>query len=200
MNANFCDKLYQFLSDYINQHGVSPLYSQITEAMGISPRSQSLITRSLRILEKKKKVVLKKEGRRLLISLTNNQIALLGRVSAGVPIEAITEYDFLDLNNVFDGSDRFALIVKGTSMIDEGIMNGDIIICRKSASAGEGEIVVALIDQHNTTLKRISYRVKGMVTLIPANSELKPRAYTPDRIQVQGIYMGLVRTNHKVMM
>lgn len=80
-------------------------------------------------------------------------------------------------------------------MIDEGILNDDIIICKKAETAREGDIVVALIDQCNTTLKRISYKVKGMVTLIPANPDLKPHAYVPNRIQVQGIYVGLMRLN-----
>lgn len=195
MAISFRDNLYKFLSEYINQYGKSPSFAEITEAMGISPRSKSLITRSLRILEKDGKLVLVKEGRRLLITLSNKQVPLLGRISAGTPIEAISECQFIDINHLFQGSNRFALLVKGTSMIDEGILDGDIIICRKSDVANEGDIVVALIDQHNTTLKRISYRMKWMVTLVPANPELKPRAYAPERIHIQGIYIGLVRTN-----
>lgn len=78
-------------------------------------------------------------------------------------------------------------------MIEEGILDGDLIICKKAEQAKEGDIIVALIDEQNTTLKRISYKVKGMITLIPANPDLKPRAYSPERIRVQGVYMGLIR-------
>lgn len=195
MTHNFREKLYIFISEYISQYNNSPSFAEMTAAMEISPRSKSLITRNLRILEKEGKLQLLKEGRRLLIKLSHKQVPLLGRISAGTPIEAISECQFIDVNDLFNSDDRFALLVKGTSMIDEGILDGDMIICRKSDMAKEGDIVVALIDMQNTTLKRISYKVKGMITLIPANVELKPRAYTPERIRIQGVYMGLIRTH-----
>lgn len=195
MTSNFRENLFKYLSEFMDQYGSSPSFSQIAEAMGISPRSKSLITRSLRILEKEGRVSLAKDGRRLLISLASKQLPLLGRISAGSPIEAISEHQFVDVDTIFHGDNRFALQVKGSSMIDEGIMDGDIIICKKSASAEEGEIVVVLIDGHNTTLKRISYKLKGMITLVPANVNLKPRAYMPERIMIQGLYIGLIRSN-----
>lgn len=195
MTLSFRETLYKFLSDYITQYGNSPSFAEITRAMEISPRSKSLITRSLRTLEKEGKLILTKNGRRLLISLSKKQIPLLGRISAGEPIEAISDNQFIDVNNLFSGLNRFALQVKGTSMIEEGIFDGDIIICRKTDTAEEGDIVVALIDQNNTTLKRISYKTKKMITLIPANAELKPIVYLPERINIQGIYIGLVRSN-----
>lgn len=193
MAANFREKLCKFLSDYINKYSNSPSFAEMTHAMKISPRSKSLITRNLRALEKEGKVVLIKEGRRLLISIPSKHLTLLGRISAGMPIEAISECESIDINHLFQGPNQFALLVKGTSMIDEGILDGDIIICKKTDLAKEDDIVVALIDQHNTTLKRISYKMKGMITLVPANTELKPRVYAPDRIHIQGIYVGLVR-------
>jgi len=195
MAIHFRVKLCNFISDYINQYNNSPSFAEMTEAMSISPRSKSLITRSLRALEKEGKLALTKEGRRLSISFLQKRVQLVGRISAGTPIEAIAECEFIDINHVFDGLHRFALQVKGTSMIEEGILDGDIIICKQSDVAEEGEVVVALIDQHNTTLKRISYRMRGMVTLIPANPALKPRAYAPDRIRIQGVYVGLIRRN-----
>jgi repressor LexA len=193
MTTDFQANLFQYLSEYIAQYNDSPSFGNITEAMGISPRSKSLVTRSLYALEKEGKVVLTKKGRRLLITLVSKHVPLLGKISAGTPIEAISHHQFLDIENLFVGENRFALQVKGNSMIDDGILDGDIIICKKADTANENDIVVALIDQHNTTLKRLSYKIKGMVTLMPANIELKPRAYAPDRIQIQGIYVGLIR-------
>jgi len=193
MHLSFREKLYQFLSDHIHQSGTSPSFADMTAAMEISPRSKSLITRNLRALEKEGKVILNKNGRYLSISLSSKQLPLLGRISAGSPIEAIVDNQFIDVNDFFQGSDRFALEVSGNSMIDEGILDGDIIICKQKENANEGEIVVALIDQSYVTLKRISYKWQNMITLIPANTELKPRAYAPERIQIQGIYMGLMR-------
>ncbi len=195
MTTGFRDNLYQFLSDHINAYGMSPSFREITEAMGISPRSKSFITRSLRTLEKEGKLILEKKGRRLLIKISNKQLQLLGRISAGSPIEAIEDRQFIDINQLFSGEDRCALTVKGASMIDEGILDGDMIIYKKSEIAKEGQIVVVLIDQHHATLKRISYKIKDMITLIPANLELKPRVYVPERVSVQGVYIGLVRTH-----
>ncbi|MEO8402914.1 MAG: transcriptional repressor LexA [Gammaproteobacteria bacterium] len=193
MATNFRDKLYKYISNYANQQGGSPTFAEMTEAMGISPRSKSLITRSLRILAKEGKVTLTKQGRQLVIALSTKQLYLLGRISAGTPIEAITQHQPIDINTLFQGDNRFALQVKGDSMMDEGIFDGDFIICKPRAEASEGEIVIALIDQHNTTLKRISYKTRGMITLIPANTKLEPRMYHPERIQIQGIYVGLIR-------
>jgi len=195
MATDFRTNLYQYISDFIAQAGNSPSFAEMIEAMGISPRSKSLITRNLRILQKEGKVVLLKDGRRLLISLPSKNLPLLGRISAGTPIEALPEDQFLDTNHLFQGKNQFALQVKGNSMIDDGILDGDIIICRQADTANEGDIIVALIDQLNTTLKRISYKMKGVITLVPSNPELKPRAYAPERIHVQGIYVGLIRMN-----
>lgn len=195
MTTDFQANLYEFISQRINESGYSPSFSEITAGLGISPRSKSLITRSLRVLEKEGKLILKKQGRHLQISLSTKQLLLLGRISAGVPIEAISEPQVLDINKLIDGDNLFGLEVKGTSMIEEGILDGDLIICQRTEMAKEGSIVVALIDNHNTTLKRISYKMKGMITLSPANVELKPRAYLPERIQIQGIYIGLIRMN-----
>ena len=80
-------------------------------------------------------------------------------VERGSPIEAMEEHQPLDIRSLLEGDNRFALQVKGTSMIEDGIFDGDLIICRQSSVAHEGDIVVALIDQLNVTLKRISYKV-----------------------------------------
>lgn len=193
MSTSFQDNLYKFISDHLALYGQSPNYKEITMAMGISPKSKSLITRSLRALNSQGKISLKREGRKVVITLASQHLPLVGKISAGLPIEAIQENEMMDIKSLLEGEGRFALKVKGNSMIEEGILDGDFIICKKMQAAKEGDIVVALIDQLNTTLKRISYKVNGMITLIPANLEMKPRAYAPDRIQIQGIYIGLLR-------
>jgi len=193
MTTQFQSNLFQFIHDYLTQYDLSPSFREMTEAMGISPRSKSLITRSLRALEKQGKVILKKEGRQLSISLTTKQLPILGRIAAGEPIEAIPSRQFVNMNAVLQSGNRFALEVKGDSMVEEGILDGDLVICKQMNSAHEGDIVVALIDENYATLKRISYKMSGMVVLIPANPNLKPKAYQPDRVQIQGIYMGLIR-------
>ena len=193
MSTDFQDNLYAFLSEYLTSYGQSPSYAQITAAMGISPKSKSLITRSLKALNRQGRILLRKEGRKVVITLLSKNLPLVGKISAGLPIEAIADNEGLDIAALLEGENRFALKVKGNSMIDEGILDGDFIICKKVNVANEGDIVIALIDQINTTLKRISFKTKNMVTLIPANIELKPITYSPERIQVQGIYIGLLR-------
>ena len=195
MSTDFQDNMYKFISDYLATYGRSPDYREITAAMSISPKSKSLITRSLRALYKEGKIELKKNGRKIAITLTQKKLPLIGKISAGLPIEAIEDNQSIDINELLKGDGRFALQVKGNSMIEDGIFDGDFILCKKTNMANEGDIVVALIDQMNTTLKRISFKVKGMITLIPSNSEMKPRAYAPERIGIQGIYVGLVRLN-----
>ncbi len=193
MSTDFQDNLYKFISEHLALYGQSPSYREMTAAMDISPKSKSLITRSLRVLNKEGKILLKKAGRKVAISLTQKNLPLIGKISAGLPIEAIEENQFIDIKELLEGEGRFALQVKGNSMIEDGILDGDFIICKKTHIASEGDIIVALLDQMNTTLKRISFKVKGMVTLIPSNIEMKPRAYAPERIQIQGIYVGLLR-------
>lgn len=193
MTTDFQNNLHKFLSDYLTMHSQSPDYKEMTTAMGISPKSKSLITRSLRALNKDGKILIKKEGRKIVITLSKKNLPLVGKISAGLPIEAIEENEYLNIKELLDGDDRFALKVKGNSMIEDGIFDGDFIICKTAQVANEGDIVVALIDQMNTTLKRISFKMKGMITLIPSNVEMKPRAYSSERIQIQGIYIGLLR-------
>jgi repressor LexA len=195
MTTDFQANLYKFITEHIINRGFSPSYSEMIAAMGISPSSKSLIARSLKALSKEGKILLKKEGRRVLISISSKNLPLIGRISAGNPIEAIADYQSVDLSELLQGQDRFALQVKGNSMVDDGIFDGDIIVCRQTNMAMEGDIIVALIDQHNTTLKRISFKLKGMITLVPSNPDLKPKAYAPDRISIQGVYVGLVRIN-----
>jgi repressor LexA len=193
MTTHFQEKLYQFISEHLVIHGRSPSYLEMTAAMGISPKSKSLITRSLKALNKIGKIKLKKEGRNIVITLTEKGVPLIGKISAGMPIEAIEEKQFIDIEDLLQGEGRFALQVKGNSMIEDGIFDGDLIMCRKAQLANEGEIVVALIDGFNTTLKRISFKTKGVITLVPSNVEMKPQTYSSERIEVQGIYIGLIR-------
>lgn len=193
MATPFQLNLYHMIADYLKQYGTSPTYTEMTAALGISARSKSLITRGLRQLEKEGRLILKREGRRLLLALPTKQIQMLGKISAGLPIDAILDEQHVNISSLLEGDGRFALQVQGTSMIDEGILDGDFIICKKASVAREGDIVVALIDQQTTTVKSISFKIQNMITLIPANKELKPRAYSPDRILIQGVYVGLIR-------
>ncbi|MDJ0920853.1 MAG: transcriptional repressor LexA [Henriciella sp.] len=123
-----------------------------------------------------------------------NTIPVLGRIAAGVPIEAIQhEIDRVTPPIDFNDSEaHYALEVKGDSMIDAGILDGDIVILHRTDSAQSGDIVVALIDEEEATLKRL--RKKGdSVALEAANPAYETRIFGPDRVRVQGRLVALVR-------
>jgi len=118
-------------------------------------------------------------------------IPLAGTVAAGVPLEAVENVESLSLNSCFgDGSDIFALEVKGDSMINEDIRQGDYVICRRSSAAHNGQLVVAIVDEENATLKRF-YKEKTRARLQPANDDYEP-IYS-DNCRIEAVVIGLVR-------
>ena len=118
-------------------------------------------------------------------------IPLAGRVAAGLPIEAVENIETLSLSSQFGtGDDIFALEVTGESMVGEDIRDGDFVICKKTPTARDGQLVVAIVDNENATLKRF-YREKSHARLEPANDDYKP-IYS-DNCRIEGVVVGLVR-------
>lgn len=189
-------KICDYIEQYLKAHPYSPSLTEIARGIGLSPKSVSLISRNIHALAKEGRLILDKQGYRnirLAPATSGHCLPLVGRIAAGVPIEAIEDKQALDLTSLWQPEGHFILEVKGDSMIDEGILNGDYVVCRQTERAQEGDIVVALIDQQEATLKRISWRVPDRITLIPANAALKPKAYLPQHVQVQGVFAGLLR-------
>ena len=121
-------------------------------------------------------------------------LPLLGRIAAGVPIEAIPDQEELNLADFFMGPGRFVLKVQGESMIDAGILDGDTVIIEFRETADDGDIVVALIDESETTLKRFKRSQRGKyIKLIPENSEMEPMVYEAERVRIQGVLIGQLR-------
>jgi repressor LexA len=121
-------------------------------------------------------------------------IPVMGRIAAGVPIDAIQHktHSITVPPDMIMGGDHYALEVKGDSMIEAGILDGDTVVIRSSDAASPGEIVVALVDDEEATLKR--FRRKGAsVALEAANPAYETRIYGPDRVRVQGKLVGLIR-------
>jgi repressor LexA len=124
------------------------------------------------------------------------EIPLHGRIAAGVPIEAMETSATLPVPAALLGpGDHYALEVSGDSMIDAGILDGDYALIRRTDSARDGEIVVALVRGEEATLKYL-YRDKGKVRLDPANSAYDPQVLRPEEVQVQGKLAGLLRRYH----
>lgn len=120
-------------------------------------------------------------------------LPLLGRVAAGQPIDALDEDAEIEVGAGWAGRvDHYALTVRGDSMIDEGILDGDVVVIEHRSSARNGEIVVALIDGEAATLKRIEQR-PGRVVLHPANSSMQPLVFDPAQVTIRGVVKGLIR-------
>ena len=127
-------------------------------------------------------------------SNTSVDLPLLGRIAAGTPNEALKDANqYVDVpSSMISKQDCYALEIAGDSMTDAGILDGDIAIIERASTAENGEIVVALIDDHEATLKRL--RKKGAsIALEPANRAYETRIFGPDQVKVQGRVIGLIR-------
>ena len=121
------------------------------------------------------------------------ELPLHGRIAAGMPIEALEGQNTLPVPAALLGpGEHYALEVAGDSMVEEGILDGDYALVRKADSARDGEIVVALINEEEATLK--TFRREGsMIRLDPANRNYDPQRYRPDQVRIQGKLAGLLR-------
>ncbi|MFO7594175.1 MAG: transcriptional repressor LexA [Pseudomonadota bacterium] len=187
---------YHFIRRYIARHSRAPLLSEIAEGLGI--RSKGVVHRYVQALADEGLITLQ-PGRHRGITLTDEEAAqptlpLLGRIAAGRPIEAIPGRDEVNLAEFFMGAGRFLLKVQGDSMIEAGILDGDMVVIERCDRADDGEVVVALIDGEEATLKRLENNRDGTVTLHPANSTLLPLCYAAERIAIQGRVIGQLRS------
>ena len=186
-----------FIQRYIAIHTVAPKLQEIAEGIGISSRGvahryvQALIDSGFITMHSGKH-----RGIRLRRPSTHNiesVLPLLGKIAAGKPIEAIPGEDQIDLRDFF-GHNNFAVRVQGDSMIEAGIMDGDTIIIEFRETADDGDIVVALIDESETTLKRFKRSNKGRyIKLIPANKDMQEMVYEASRVRIQGVLIGQLR-------
>ena len=190
-------KLLDYIDVYFKENSVFPTYEEMKDALNIKSKSSihklisSIEERGFieRIPHKARAIQFKDKKSDL------NKIPYLGRIAAGNPIEAITSSfeqisvpDYLITNS----KEHFALEVIGDSMRDEGIFNGDIVIIKKTNIAATGDIVVALIDDNEVTLKKFR-SFKNSIALEPANKNFKTRIFGPERVKIQGLLVGLIR-------
>ena len=217
-------ELLLFIHERIKQDGVSPSFDEMKEALNLASKSgiHRLITaleergfikrlanraRALEVLKLPDSATpaAPPRGRQVFRpsvvgnqtpppAFANHTIPVLGRIAAGVPIEAIQNetHRIRPPDDLPEGDDHFALEVKGDSMIEAGILDGDLVILKRTDDANTGDIVVALIDEEEATLKRL--RKKGAsIALEAANPAFETRIFGPDRVRVQGRLVALVR-------
>lgn len=187
-------KTYEFIQQFFHQHDHAPTAAEIAQGIGI--KSRGVVHRYLKALVGADLIRLLPKRHRniqLLASASSASLPLVGAIAAGQPIEAIEQQETIDVASIFLGANRYALKVKGDSMIEDGIFDGDVVVCERTQTPEEGQIVVALIDNEQATLKRFYRNANNTITLLPANSEHQPMIYPAERVQVQGIYVGLLR-------
>lgn len=189
-------QVFEFIEHYIAENGYSPTLLEIGFAVGV--KAKGTVHRYVQALVQEGVITLlpdRKRNIQLCMRKKNTySLPLIGKIAAGKPIEAIEDQQVVHFDELFFGKNRFALRVVGDSMIEEGILDGDIVICQRTQTANSGDIVVALIDQNYATLKRIRFNAtKNLIMLVPANSALAVQEYSAERVAVQGIFVGLCR-------
>src|SRR5690242_14578400 len=206
-------ELLLFIDNRLKDEGISPSFDEMREALDL--KSKSGVHRLISALEERGfirrlpnraralEVVKLPETKpaatvtpiRPVAAPANDtlEIPLHGRIAAGTPIEALQGTESFAVPAALLGpGEHYALEVSGDSMVEEGILDGDFALIRKVDTARDGEIVVALIDNEEATLK--TYRREGrMVRLDPANSRYEPQRYDEGRVQIQGRLAGLIR-------
>lgn len=191
-------EIYEFLADHHLTFSRPPTLDQLCSALGMKSRGslhkqiQALVEAGL--IEaangRQRGIRLTKQARRH----SGNKIPMMGFIAAGRPIEAIENPEWMDIPELLKGQGScYVLQVKGDSMIEDGILDGDWVVIERRAHARDGEIVVALIEGSDATLKHIE-QGPGEIILHPANPEMESMRYPVDRVEIQGVLVGQMRS------
>ena len=197
-------QVYDFIHGFVQKNGYSPSFEEIGEGLGLS----SLATVHKHVTNLEKKGLLKRDYNRSrsidvlpVRGLFKRQaqkapseiaLPLMGRIVAGQPIEAVENPETISLGDITRSKDVFVLQVKGESMKDEHIVDGDYVLVEKTQSARDGEIVVALVEGTDATLKRL-YREGSNIRLQPSNVAMKPIVVPAKSVNIQGRVIGVLR-------
>ena len=119
---------------------------------------------------------------------------MMGKIAAGRLIEAVADESEIDLGIMFKGKGRYVLKISGESMIGKGIMPGDYVVIESTRQARHGDMIVALVDGFDATLKTMLVNQDGTITLMPANDDFDPVTIDAKRLSIQGVVVGQLRT------
>ena len=196
-------QVYDFISAFVQKNGYSPSFEEIGEGMGLN--SLATVHKHVTNLEKKNLLtrdynrsrsidLLPPKGRlkQAMSVNTTMVLPLLGRIAAGQPIEAVEQSRTISLSDFVQSKEVFVLEVRGESMQDEHILDGDYVLVEKAKTAHNGDIVVALVDGTDATLKRF-YREGDNIRLQPSNAAMKPIIVPAIAVQIQGRVIGVLR-------
>ena len=211
-------KLLMYINKVLKETGCSPSFEEMKQAVNLKSKSgiHALIealeergfikklphkARALEVIRlprfKPSAIIAEEKKREIALQNSAAQIPLYGKIAAGTPIEAIaneTETIPVPFEMVAQGQ-YYALTIEGESMIEAGILDGDTVIIKKAETANNGEIVVALVDDNEATLKIFKHEGDN-ISLIPCNKEYQTRTLPAERVKIQGILSGLLRTYH----
>jgi repressor LexA len=196
-------EVYDFISRFVTEHGYSPSFEEIGQ--GLELNSLATVHKHISNLEKKglltrdynrsRSIDLLPPKGKLKQSMNVNTgvvLQLRGRIAAGQPIEAIDNPETISLADFVRSKEVFVLEVRGDSMQDEAILNGDYVLVENLKTAHNGDIVVAVIDKDDATLKRF-YREGDNVRLQPSNATMKPIIVPAGSVEIQGRVIGVLR-------
>ena len=191
-------EMLDFLNGFIEAKGYAPTIEEIAEHFSL--RSLATVHKHLTNLQDKG-LIRRAWNRSRALELVPTEVTvhavelpLLGRVAAGSPIEAIEASETIFVPEDMVGRrETYVLQVKGDSMIEEQIRDGDYVIVENRRSADDGEMVIALLDGENVTLKKLYREGSGRVRLQPANARLQPIVVDQDRLRIQGVVIGVLR-------
>ena len=189
-------RVLDFIRAFIHRHGHSPSLREIGE--GVDIQSRGAVHRHVQTLIDRGALKRARSGWRTLELVeseeTSTSLPLLGKIAAGRPIEAIHGHDEINIAEMLLGEERYVLQVEGDSMIDAGILDGDLVVIQRTDTADDGEIVVALIDDEEATLKRLFHLSGRRIKLVAENRNLSPLIYPANRVRIQGVLTGQLRT------
>ncbi len=196
-------QVYDFIAGFVQKNGYSPSFEEIGAGLGLS----SLATVHKHVTNLEKKGLLKRDYNRsrsidvlpprgqlkkAMAAAAATSLPLIGRIAAGRPIEAVENPETISLGDFTRAKDVFVLQVTGDSMQDEHIVDADYVLVEKTQTARNGEIVVALVEGSETTLKRI-YHEGEQVRLQPSNAAMQPIIVPAAAVQIQGRVIGVLR-------
>lgn len=185
--------IYEFIKDRILNRGYGPTVREIGTEFGI--RSPNGVMCHLKALEKKGLITREQNMSRAIqlhepLRRGGATLPLAGQIAAGTPVLAVEQSDRIDFGDLFESADLFCLRVRGDSMIEDHITDGDYAVIRKQSTARDGEIVAALVDGDDATLKRF-YRENGRFRLEPANASMQP-IYSQN-VEILGVLQSVIR-------